>query len=100
MKLERRKDKPIYTNFNNYGNCGNNYKPNPQPKFCPEEPGTIIRISIPAGATLRLGFIEVTSPSGICLLVKLRKLFDKKNPIGDIADLAKKCGANIEILQE
>jgi len=93
MKHERRKDKPMYPN---YSNC----RPNPQPKFCPEEPGTLIRISIPAGATIRLGFIEVTSPSGICLLVKLRHLFDKKNSLGDIADLIKKCGANVEIMRE
>ena len=39
---------------------------------CPQLPGTIIRINIPAGAVINLlNLIEVISPSGICLIVRL-----------------------------
>ena len=39
---------------------------------CPQLPGTIIRINIPAGAVINiLNIFEVTSPSGICLIVRL-----------------------------
>jgi hypothetical protein len=39
---------------------------------CPQLPGTILRIFIPAGATINfLNLFEVTSPSGICLIFRL-----------------------------
>jgi hypothetical protein len=38
---------------------------------CPQLPGTIIRIFIPAGATINiLNIIELTSPSGICIILR------------------------------
>ena len=44
---------------------------------CPQLPGTLLRIFIPAGATINLlNLIEVTSPSGICLIVRIPLLRD------------------------
>lgn len=42
---------------------------------CPQLPGTLLRIYIPAGAVINLlNLIEVTSPSGICLIVRIPAL--------------------------
>lgn len=39
---------------------------------CPQLPGTILRVFIPAGAVINfLNLIELTSPSGICLILRL-----------------------------
>lgn len=39
---------------------------------CPQLAGTILRIFIPAGAVINfLNLIELTSPSGICLILRL-----------------------------
>lgn len=39
---------------------------------CPQLPGTVIRLYIPAGATFNvLNLVEITSPSGICLILRL-----------------------------
>lgn len=46
-----------------------NYASVSQP--CPQLPGTAFRIFIPAGATINiLNLIELTSPSGICLILR------------------------------
>jgi hypothetical protein len=48
------------------GDCSDNDRP------CPQLPGTILRIFIPAGAVINLlNLIEIDSPSGICLIVRL-----------------------------
>lgn len=73
-------------------------KPNPPQGFCPDQPGTILRISIPAGATIRLAFLEFTSPSGICLLVRFTKSIFGGRGLGDVMDALRKCGANVEVL--
>ncbi|MPM30541.1 hypothetical protein SDC9_77091 [bioreactor metagenome] len=47
-----------YTNNNQQGNC-------------PQLPGTLVRINIPAGTTINLlNLLELTSPGGICLIVR------------------------------
>ena len=39
---------------------------------CPQLPGTILRINIPEGATINLlNLIELTSPGGICLIIRV-----------------------------
>lgn len=44
----------------------------PKPPACGQLPGTILRIFIPPGAVINLlNLIEVASPSGICLIVRL-----------------------------
>jgi len=48
------------------GTCGKGTSP------CPQLPGTILRIFIPAGAVINLlNLIEVSSPSGICIIIRL-----------------------------
>lgn len=38
---------------------------------CPQLPGTIVRINIPPGSEVNfLNLIEVSSPGGICLIVR------------------------------
>lgn len=84
-----------------YNNLNQGCRPNPapQPGFCPELPGTILRISLPPGATIRLAFIEITSPSGICLIVRLRtSLLGGTAGLSNILSLLKQAGANVEIL--
>lgn len=57
--------------FDDYAN--NNYENHNRPgNSCPQLPGTILRINIPAGATINLlNLIELTSPSGICLIIRI-----------------------------
>lgn len=44
----------------------------PKKEECPQLPGTLIRINIPAGAVINLlNLIEVSSPAGICLIVRI-----------------------------
>lgn len=46
--------------------------PHPDPEPCRQLPGTVFRINIPAGATINiLNLVELTSPSGICLILRL-----------------------------
>lgn len=49
--------------------------PKPEPPACPQQPGTLLRVYIPAGAVLNIAnLLEVTSPSGICLLLRIPAL--------------------------
>lgn len=42
---------------------------------CPQLPGTILRVYLPAGATVNLAnLLEVSSPSGVCLIVRIPAL--------------------------
>lgn len=46
--------------------------PCPPKEPCPQLPGTLLRIFIPAGAVINFAnLIEVASPSGICLIIRL-----------------------------
>lgn len=67
---------------------------------CPRLPGTILRINIPAGAVINLlNLIEVTSPGGICLIVRLPLLGgnDKKGiTLANIQEAVQKAGGSIE----
>lgn len=69
---------------------------------CPEKKGTILRIFIPAGAEVNLlGLIEISSPGGICIIVRLPFLGGKKDwDWGAIANSIKQAGGTIELLQE
>jgi hypothetical protein len=79
------------------------FKPEPHrpSKPCPQEPGTILRVFIPAGAVINLaGLIEVTSPSGICLIVRLPFLGRGRCDLGSILDGIKKAGGSFEFMEE
>ncbi|WP_207751735.1 hypothetical protein [Clostridium rhizosphaerae] len=53
------------------GHCPHPH-PHPDPDPCRQLPGTVLRINIPAGATINiLNLVELTSPSGICLILRL-----------------------------
>ncbi len=67
---------------------------------CPQLPGTLIRISIPAGAVINLlNLIEITSPSGICLIVRLPALGGTLN-LSSITNLISQAGGSIEFVTE
>lgn len=68
---------------------------------CPQLPGTLLRIFIPAGAVINLlGLLELTSPSGICLIVRI-PLFNNSGPsLNAIVDSIRQAGGTIEVISE
>ncbi|HBV98472.1 MAG: hypothetical protein JL50_20550 [Peptococcaceae bacterium BICA1-7] len=65
---------------------------------CPQLPGTLIRIFIPAGAVINLlNLIEVTSPSGICLIVRIPAI-GNAHGVSSLIDQIKKVGGTVEIV--
>jgi hypothetical protein len=83
---------------NNNNNNNNNNNRNNHENCCPQLPGTVLRINIPAGATINLlNLIELTSPSGICLIVRIPLLAG--NGGVDVAGLInniKQAGGNVQ----
>jgi hypothetical protein len=76
---------------------------------CPQLPGTIFRVFIPAGAVVNfLNLIELTSPSGICIILRLPFLggMDSCSGPSSIRDLAglmdavKQAGGSIEVVNQ
>ncbi|MDW7674902.1 MAG: hypothetical protein SCK28_10225 [Bacillota bacterium] len=69
---------------------------------CPQLPGTVLRIFIPAGAVINLlNIIEVTSPSGICLIIRLPLLAGgNSSNLGSIVDSIKAAGGSVEFVKE
>jgi hypothetical protein len=72
------------------------------PESCPQLPGTVLRIFIPAGAVINLlNLIEVTSPSGICLIVRLPLLGGAVNgatiSLTDIKRIVSSFGGRVEV---
>ena len=64
---------------------------------CPQLPGTLLRINIPAGAVINLlNLIEVTSPGGICLIVRLPFIGDSKN---GVFEAIRKAGGTVEFVK-
>lgn len=66
-------------------------------------PCTILRIKIPEGTTINiLNLLEVTSPSGICLIVKI-PLFEGRGKhalgVDNIVNAIKDAGGTIEFEQ-
>ncbi len=70
-------------------------------KMCPQKKGTILRIFIPPGAEINLlDIIEVASPGGICIIVRLPFLENicGKNNVASIFDSIKRAGGRVEFL--
>ncbi|KAB3527310.1 hypothetical protein F8153_12625 [Alkaliphilus serpentinus] len=71
---------------------------------CPQLPGTILRINIPAGAVINLlNLIEIASPSGICLIIRIPLLggnSTKAFSLDNLIQTIEKAGGSIEILPE
>jgi hypothetical protein len=66
---------PIYNNYDENCGCHRNAQlPEilPQRDECKQLCGTVFRINIPAGAEINiLNLVELASPSGICLILRL-----------------------------
>lgn len=67
--------------------------------ICPQKKGTILRIFIPPGAEINLlNLIEVSSPGGICIIVRLpflKRLFSA-NDIANLFEEIRRAGGRIE----
>ena len=75
-------------------------------KPCPQKPGTLIRVFIPAGAEINLlNLIEISSPSGICLIIRIPLLAGlgdsdgKAWSLADIKDLVTNVGGTVEVME-
>lgn len=63
---------------------------------CKELPGSIVRVDIPAGFEVNLlNLLELTSPSGICLIIRLPILKGGLN-LTTLVESLKAAGATIE----
>lgn len=64
---------------------------------CPHKPGTLFRIFIPAGTVINLlNVLELTSPSGICLILRTPLLQDKHAAVQALFDAVKQAGGTVE----
>lgn len=84
-----------HNDHNKHQECHENHNPG-----CPQLPGTLIRINIPAGTTINiLNLFELTSPSGICLIVRLPFLAGQcgTDPMNLINTLTQS-GASVEFI--
>lgn len=77
-------------------------QPHPQPQ-CRQLPGTILRIFIPAGAVINLlNLIEIASPSGICLIVRLPFLGGDLGgmDVNSLVNAVQSAGGRVEFAQQ
>lgn len=85
--------------LNSAGGLCKDKKPVCHKEPCPQKPGTLLRVFIPAGAVINLlGLLEVSSPSGICLIVRIPLFHDHK--FGDLFDSIKRAGGSVEVVTE
>lgn len=99
MRTMNRPDKTESACCENDANLDNlgTFPPIP-PRPCPQLPGTILRIFIPAGATINLlNLIEVTSPSGICLIIRT-PILGGSGCLAGIVDSIKAAGGTVEFI--
>ncbi len=74
--------------------CGNGKK-----SSCPQLPGTILRVFIPAGAVINLlNLVELASPSGICVIIRLPFLGSLGSAGNDIFKQIASAGGTVETL--
>ena len=79
-------------------NTEHNHHPNPPQNDCPREPGTLIRIYIPAGAEIDLGPIRISSPDGICLIVSIPFLGGLTGlNVNQIIDAIQNAGGSVQV---
>ena len=68
---------------------------------CEQLPGTLLRIAIPAGAVINfLNLLELTSPSGICLIIRVPLLCGGNNAVSGILDSIKAAGGSVELVNQ
>ena len=64
----------------------------------PQLPGTILRVFIPEGAVINLlNFIEISSPGGICFVVRI-PLLGGCTGLGTILSAIKQAGGTVEVI--
>ncbi len=69
---------------------------------CKSGKGTILRLFIPPGAEINLlGLIEVSSPTGICLIISLPfiKGCPNDSKLSSLIDAFRDAGATIEVVK-
>jgi len=69
------------------------------PSSCQPLSGTVLRIFIPAGAVINLlNLIELSSPSGICIILRLPFLSKKhsKYDFSSLLDSIRQAGGKVE----
>lgn len=65
---------------------------------CPQLPGTLLRIFIPAGAVINLlNLIEISSPSGICLIIRL-PFFNNNKKCSSLISAITQAGGTVEFV--
>jgi hypothetical protein len=68
-------------------------------KKCGPLPGTtLLRINIPAGAVIQLLFLEITSPTGICLIIRIPPLFSSSPHFATVLESIRNAGGTIEFV--
>ena len=69
-------------------------------EVCPKEPGTIIRVFIPAGAVVDLGPLRISSPTGICLVISVPLLGDLLEGVNlaNIVEWIQAAGGTVEVI--
>lgn len=66
---------------------------------CPQLPGTVLRINIPPGAVINLlNIIELSSPGGVCLIIRL-PLLSGNLDLNSIVNSIKEAGGTVEFRQ-
>ena len=71
-----------------------------KPGKCPQLPGTVLKVSIPAGAVVNLAnLFEVSSPSGICLVVRI-PLLGGTSRCTDFINSITQVGGSVEVVNE
>lgn len=91
-------------NTHYHGNGNSNGNPVEQPMHqrrhpCPQLPGTVLRIFIPAGAVINLlDILELTSPSGICLILRIPLLQGGNTAVHSLFETIKQAGGTVEVL--
>ena len=65
---------------------------------CPQLPGTVFRIFIPAGAVINLlNVLELTSPSGICLILRIPLFQGGSSVLESLIESVKQAGGSVEV---
>lgn len=66
---------------------------------CPQLPGTVLRINIPAGAVINLlNIIELSSPGGVCLVIRL-PLLGGALDLNSVVNAIQEAGGTVEFRQ-
>lgn len=97
-------DMPLTSSSIGYGPQHHHHHPPCPPKNdCCRPPAgglTVLRINIPAGAVINLlNLIEVSSPAGICLIVRVPILGGcSSSALSGIMDSIKQAGGNVEVV--